>query len=164
MSQDGDEEVASMGYVKRIIRKRIRRQPQHEATELNIYPLMDVMTILLVFMIMQFAQESAAIVQGPTLQIPWSTARTEPAAVAGLRVLAWSAPAPGLPYVTRADAGEDELAALRAGLLAAAADPELAAARRALSLTGFEVLPLAAYDAIDEMEAEAIALGYPEII
>jgi ABC-type phosphate/phosphonate transport system substrate-binding protein len=102
-----------------------------------------------------------AAVDGVTYAL---TARTEPAAVAGLRVLAWSAPAPGLPYVTRADAGEDELAALRAGLLAAAADPELAAARRALSLTGFEVLPLAAYDAIDEMEAEAIDLGYPEII
>ena len=35
--------------------------------------------------------------------------------------------------------------------------------RTALALTGFEVLPLAAYDAIDRMEAEAIALGYPEI-
>ena len=92
------------------------------------------------------------------------TARSEPAAVAGLRVLAWSAAAPGLPYITRADIGEDELAALRQGLLAAAAEPALAAARRALALTGFEVLPLEAYAAIDEMEAVAISLGYPDII
>ena len=91
------------------------------------------------------------------------TARTEPAAVAGLRVLAWGAAAPGLPYVTRAGISEDELAAMRDGLLTAAADPDLAAARRALSLTGFEILPLEAYDVIDEMEAEATALGYPDI-
>jgi ABC-type phosphate/phosphonate transport system substrate-binding protein len=101
-----------------------------------------------------------AAVDGVTFAL---TARTEPAAAAGLRVLAWSAAAPGLPYVTRADASDDHLEALRAGLLEAAADPELVAARRALSLTGFEVLPLEAYDAIDEMEAEAIALGYPDI-
>jgi ABC-type phosphate/phosphonate transport system substrate-binding protein len=92
------------------------------------------------------------------------TARAEPSAVAGLRVLAWSAAAPGLPYITRADIGEDELAALRQGLLAAAAEPGLAAARRALALTGFEVLPLEAYAAIDEMEAVAISLGYPDIV
>jgi ABC-type phosphate/phosphonate transport system substrate-binding protein len=92
------------------------------------------------------------------------TARAEPSAVAGLRVLAWSAAAPGLPYITRADIGEDELAALCQGLLAAAAEPALAAARRALALTGFEVLPLEAYAAIDEMEAVAISLGYPDIV
>ena len=91
------------------------------------------------------------------------TARSEPSAVAGLRVLAWSAAAPALPYVTRAGAGEAELAALREGLVEAAADPDLAAARAALSLAGFEVLPLETYDAIGEMEAEATALGYPEI-
>lgn len=91
------------------------------------------------------------------------TARGEPAAVAGLRVLAWSAPAPALPYVTRGDAGEEELAALREALLQAAADPDLAAARGALLLSGFEVLPLAAYHAIGEMERSAIVLGYPEI-
>jgi ABC-type phosphate/phosphonate transport system substrate-binding protein len=90
-------------------------------------------------------------------------ARSEPSAVAGLRVLGWSAPAPALPYVTRVGAGEAEVAALRDGLLQAAADPDLAAPRRALSLAGFEILPREAYDAIDEMEREAIALGYPEI-
>lgn len=91
------------------------------------------------------------------------TARCEPAAVEGLRVLAWSAPAPGLPYVTRAALGAGELAALRQGLVAAAADPDLAAARRALSLKGFEVLPLEAYAVIDDMEAAAASLGYPDI-
>ncbi len=101
-----------------------------------------------------------AAVDGVTFAL---TARTEPSVVAGLRVLAWSAAAPGLPYVTRADASDDHLEALRAGVLEAAADPQLAAVRQALSLTGFEVLPPEAYDVIDEMEAEAIALGYPDI-
>ena len=71
------EEKASMSQVKRIIRKKLRAQPHGGHQELNIYPLMDVMTILLVFMIMQFAQESAAIVQGPSLQIPWSHSQAE---------------------------------------------------------------------------------------
>jgi len=92
------------------------------------------------------------------------TAGHEPEAVAGLRVLAWSAPAPALPYITRRDAGEGELAALREALSRAAADPDLAAARSALFLAGFEVLPLSAYDVIGEMERSAAALGYPEIV
>ncbi|MCB9595929.1 MAG: biopolymer transporter ExbD [Sandaracinaceae bacterium] len=75
---EAEEKHATMAQVKRIIRKKLRLQGDHTHTELNIYPLMDVMTILLVFMIMQFAQEAAAVVQGPTLQIPWSTADTEP--------------------------------------------------------------------------------------
>ncbi len=73
-----EKHAATAAEVKRIIRKRLRRQPEHGHTELNIYPLMDVMTILLVFMIMQFAQESSAVVQNAELQIPWSTAITEP--------------------------------------------------------------------------------------
>jgi len=71
------EEAKTMAQVKRIIRRKLRHQPTHQDTSLNIYPLMDVMTILLVFMIMQFAQEAAAIVQGPTLQIPWSSSDAE---------------------------------------------------------------------------------------
>jgi len=101
-----------------------------------------------------------AAVDGVTLAL---VARSEPAAVAGLRVLDWSAAAPALPYITRADAGDDELAALRDGLLATAADPGLAEARAALALKGFEILPLAAYDVIDRMESGAVALGYPAI-
>jgi ABC-type phosphate/phosphonate transport system substrate-binding protein len=90
-------------------------------------------------------------------------ARHRPAAVAGLRVLAWSERAPGLPYVTRADAGEEALARLRDGLRAALADPALAGPRQALLLRGAEPLDAAAYGRIDEMEAEAAALGYPEV-
>lgn len=72
-----ESEYASATQVKQLIRRKIRRQPEHEDQGLNIYPLMDVMTILLVFMIMQFAQESANIVQSQYLQIPYSTSEAE---------------------------------------------------------------------------------------
>jgi len=71
------ENQASMAQVKQLIRRKLRRIEPFEEQSLNIYPLMDVMTILLVFMIMQFAQESANVVQSAELQIPYSTARTE---------------------------------------------------------------------------------------
>lgn len=67
-----------MAQVKALIRRKLRRQEPHEEQSLNIYPLMDVMTILLVFMIMQFAQESANIVESDELQIPYSTSRVVP--------------------------------------------------------------------------------------
>lgn len=67
------QKKASMAKVGQVIRRKLRRIPPHEEQSLNIYPLMDVMTILLVFMIMQFAQESANIVQSQELQIPYST-------------------------------------------------------------------------------------------
>lgn len=69
---------ASMAQVKALVRRKLRRQEPHEEQSLNIYPLMDVMTILLVFMIMQFAQESANIVESAELQIPYSSSRVTP--------------------------------------------------------------------------------------
>jgi biopolymer transport protein ExbD len=71
------EQTASMAQVKSIIRRKLRKQPEHAEQSLNIYPLMDVMTILLVFMIMQFAAESANIVESEDLQIPYSTSTTD---------------------------------------------------------------------------------------
>lgn len=64
---------ATTADLKRIIRKRLRRHPEHEHQELNIYAMMDMMTILLVFLIMQFAATSANIVQSAELQLPTST-------------------------------------------------------------------------------------------
>ena len=72
------EEKASMAAVKRIIRRKLKRHPEHEAHGLNIYPMMDMMTILLVFMVMQFASSSAAaITQSDELVIPYSTSRID---------------------------------------------------------------------------------------
>lgn len=71
----GEPQKASVTRIKQLIRRKIRRIPPHDEQTLNIYPLMDVMTILLVFMIMQFAQEAATIVESPEMQIPYSTSR-----------------------------------------------------------------------------------------
>ncbi|MBX3251601.1 MAG: biopolymer transporter ExbD [Myxococcales bacterium] len=68
------EEKASMALVKRLIRRRIKRHPEHEHQGLNIYPMLDMMTILLVFMVMQFASSTAAAIsQSAELTIPYST-------------------------------------------------------------------------------------------
>ena len=84
-------------------------------------------------------------------------ARHRAAALGGLRVLAESAPAPGLPYVTDAAGGDERAARLREGLFLALEDPATASARDALLIEGIEVLPLSAYDRISAMEAEAEA-------
>ena len=63
---------AKLPDLKRIIRKKLSRREEEMETSLNIYPMMDMMTILLVFMIMNFATESARIMQSAELQIPTS--------------------------------------------------------------------------------------------
>ncbi len=90
--------------------------------------------------------------------------REVPDRLVGTRVLCRTADAPALPYVTRADIDPETLAALRAALQAVAEDRELAAVRRALSLSGFTQLGLEAYDEILSMERAAVALGYPELV
>lgn len=90
-------------------------------------------------------------------------ARYRPAAVATLRVLARTAAAPGLPYVTRAGAGDDLVERLRAALVAALADPDLTAARTALLIAGAQVLPEDGYDRITEIERAAQAHGYAQV-
>lgn len=78
-----------------------------------------------------------------------------PQEVAPLRVVARSASAPALPYITRRDIAPAELQKLRDGLQAGIADPALAEARSALLIAGIEIVPLQAYDRLLEMEREA---------
>jgi biopolymer transport protein ExbD len=69
-----NEPFATASQVKRIIRRRLAKHPAHEELGLNIYPMMDMMTILLVFLIQNFAASGAAnVVQSPELEIPRST-------------------------------------------------------------------------------------------
>jgi ABC-type phosphate/phosphonate transport system substrate-binding protein len=82
-----------------------------------------------------------------------------PEEVAPLRVIARSASAPSLPYVTRRDISPTDLQKLRAGLRAAVADPALAGTRSALLIAGIEIVPLPAYDRMLEMEREADFAG-----
>ncbi|GAB5468687.1 MAG: PhnD/SsuA/transferrin family substrate-binding protein [Rhodospirillales bacterium] len=91
-------------------------------------------------------------------------ARDRPEALAGTRILAESASAPGLPLVTRATAAPATLAALRRALAEVVADPDLAGLRGALALSGFTVLDREAYEEVLAMQAAAEALDYPELL
>ncbi len=69
---------ATAPQVKRIIRRRLGKRAPNEELGLNLYPMMDMMTILLVFLIQSFAQSSAAnVMQSEELQIPNSNAKIE---------------------------------------------------------------------------------------
>lgn len=70
------EQKATMAQVKRAIRRHLKKHPEHEETSLNIYPMMDMMTILLVFMIMNFATESANVMQSAELELPHTISKT----------------------------------------------------------------------------------------
>ena len=72
---EAEEKFATMGQVKALVRRKLRKIPPHEEQSLNIYPMMDMMTILLVFLIMNFATQAATIVQSAELQIPVSTSQ-----------------------------------------------------------------------------------------
>jgi ABC-type phosphate/phosphonate transport system substrate-binding protein len=82
-----------------------------------------------------------------------------PQEVAPLQIIARSASAPALPYVTRRDIAASDLEKLRAGLRAAMADPALAEPRAVMQLAGLEMVPLQAYDRMLEMEQEADRAG-----
>jgi ABC-type phosphate/phosphonate transport system substrate-binding protein len=88
-------------------------------------------------------------------------ARHRHSRLAGLRILDRSPRAPGLPYVTRADAAPDLRARLREGLLEALAEPALADCREALLIDGAEFLPLEAYGRIREIAEAGSALRDP---
>ncbi len=89
--------------------------------------------------------------------------RSDPALTGRLRVLASSAEAPALPYITRRGIGAEDLRRLRGGLARAAADPALAEVRAALLIKAVVVKPLSDYDLILALEAAAEAAGYPEL-
>ncbi|HEX4353387.1 MAG TPA: biopolymer transporter ExbD [Polyangiales bacterium] len=81
---DDTDRPATAGDVKRVIRRKIARREQPEEVGLNIYPMMDMMTILLVFLIQSFASGAAEIVQSEELQIPISNAQVDAAEALGI--------------------------------------------------------------------------------
>ena len=85
----GEEEVreASMLQVKQLIRRKLRRQPEHEEQFLNIYPMMDMMVILVVFLLMQFASSTASAIQETNdLRIPMTTSTVELGEVPAIQI------------------------------------------------------------------------------
>lgn len=80
-----------------------------------------------------------------------------------LRTLAFTDPAPALPFVTAAAATDREVEALAGALQGAAEDLGRAGQLGALRLRGFERLPLSRYDVILDQEAGALRQGYPDL-
>ena len=72
------EKPVTMAHVKRVVRAKLRRRDDPDHAGLNIYPMMDMLTILLVYMMAIFATSTAAAVQESTeLRIPYSTSEVE---------------------------------------------------------------------------------------
>ena len=89
--------------------------------------------------------------------------RYRPSLLEGTRRLCYSARAPGIPFVTRAESSEDLIRKLRSALLEAFEEPEVRAAGAAMFIEGVEVLPLSAYERIREFRRLAADQGYPEL-
>ena len=78
------DKPAGIADCKRMIRRIVGKREQPEEMGLNIYPMMDMMTILLVFLIQSFASGAAEVVQSEELQIPTSTSQVEAAEALGI--------------------------------------------------------------------------------
>jgi len=89
--------------------------------------------------------------------------RFDPGSLAGVRILAETVKGPGLPFITRADASDEEIALLRHVLRQVITEPSLETARDVLSLKDFAVLSDADYEPLAELERQAQRLGYPAI-
>lgn len=86
-----------------------------------------------------------------------------PETLAGIRILAETPMGPGLPYITRLSASDDEIAVLRGSLAEVITDPANAKAIDTLGLTGIELLSDADYAELEAFDAEARRLGYPKV-
>lgn len=80
-----------------------------------------------------------------------------------VRVLAWTAPSPGLPFITGPGTDPATLELLRTALDEVLAAPALSPVRDALLIRGVRRLPLAAYDEILRLELIAAEQGYAEV-
>ena len=96
--------------------------------------------------------------------ITWGLhARHAPEKIAGVRILAETPMGPGLPYITRHDASDAEVAVLRDAISDALADPSLEAAVDTLGITGIEILDDGDYAELERFRDEALRLGYPKV-
>ena len=95
--------------------------------------------------------------------VTWAHIRRFRPAVAGrLRVLTWTDPAPGLPFVTTADTEDHVVERLRRSVFAMLGDPALRADRETLLLTGAEFLDIGDYACVRHLAERAAVLIPPE--
>ena len=94
--------------------------------------------------------------------VTWALlARYRPSALSGLRVLVFTEPMPGLPFVTAGDCSDATLDVIRCALERAITRPDLADARDALLISGLSIATLDTYAPLLAMERASIASGYP---
>lgn len=89
--------------------------------------------------------------------------RHRPAAIAGTRVLCETSSGPGIPFAARTETGADTVERMRAAIVDAFAEPDLAEALDALFMGGVEVLPHADYYELIDFEHRAVGLCYPKL-
>ncbi len=89
--------------------------------------------------------------------------RHRPAVAEGLRVLAWTDPAPGLPFVTSADAEDHLVNRLRDAVFAMLADEKVAEHRSTLLLGGADVLEIGDYACLRRLAERASAIIQPAV-
>ena len=96
--------------------------------------------------------------------VTWALlSRHRPSSLSGLVVLAYTEPAPGLPFVTAGDCSDDTVETIRTALDRAFSRPDLVDTRAALLIGGLSVSTLDTYEPLLEMERAAVSLGYPEL-
>jgi len=79
MSTTGRDERATRAEFKARLRQTIRRKAaEPEINFLNITAMLDIMTIILVFLLKSLGESAAAVPQSDDLQIPTSVLKTEP--------------------------------------------------------------------------------------
>src|SRR5260221_3609257 len=72
------QKPASMATYKRLLRKEVKRRAlEPEINFLNITAMLDMMTIILVFLLKSMSQSSASLPQSNDLQMPKSVLTTE---------------------------------------------------------------------------------------
>ena len=91
-------------------------------------------------------------------------ARHRPSAVAATRVLCRTPAMPGLPLIAGRAATAREIAAMREGLAAAAADPGLAEARKALGIVGMHFPPESEYGRLSAAVQKTEAAGVVSLL
>ncbi|MDR3373070.1 MAG: PhnD/SsuA/transferrin family substrate-binding protein, partial [Ancalomicrobiaceae bacterium] len=87
--------------------------------------------------------------------------RDDPDLFSRLTVVTATAPAPGLPLITRAAVSKDEVTLLRSALAEVAADAGLAEVRARLMIDGFSELDFSDYIGCIKMKHDALITGYP---
>jgi len=89
--------------------------------------------------------------------------RLYPSSIVPLRILAWTARAPSLPYITAAATSDEVLQKLRSSLAGIIADRKLTEAREQLFLEGVDLEPAGDYAEVLQLEGAAARLGYPKL-